>query len=308
MTDSTGALKGVTWQVCPTGFIYRRSIAKDVLGTEDPVEVQAAIDSWGKFDEVAIQAKEKGYYMLSGFDDTYRIYSNNVSTPWVIDEKIIVNDELKSWVVQTKKYTDMGYNNQANLWSPESGLGARTNVFGYFGPGWFIDSYLLGCTLEDATVLDDDSKVKPAVGNGTYGDWGLCKGPQGSFWGGIWFCAAAGTDNIETIKEVMYTLTCDKDILLKIAQDKGDFANNVVVMEKIANGNYSHPFLGGQNHISAYLESATAISMNHILPYDQGLNKEFQEAMMEYYKGGVLEEAYQNFYDAAIEKYPNLTY
>ena len=41
MTDSNGVLKGVSWQACPGGLIYSRSIAKDVLGTDDPAKVQA---------------------------------------------------------------------------------------------------------------------------------------------------------------------------------------------------------------------------------------------------------------------------
>ena len=47
--------------------IYRRSIAKDVLGTDDPAEVQAALDSWDKFNAVAAEAKAKGYYMTASF-------------------------------------------------------------------------------------------------------------------------------------------------------------------------------------------------------------------------------------------------
>ncbi|MEI6100491.1 MAG: carbohydrate ABC transporter substrate-binding protein, partial [Eubacteriales bacterium] len=42
-TDSKGALKGVTWQATPGLFAYRRSIAKAVLGTDDPDKVQAAL-------------------------------------------------------------------------------------------------------------------------------------------------------------------------------------------------------------------------------------------------------------------------
>ena len=77
MTDSKGVLKGVSWQACPGGFIYRRSIAKAVLGTDDPAKVQEALSSWDKFDAVAAQAKAKGYFMLSGFDDAFRVFSDN---------------------------------------------------------------------------------------------------------------------------------------------------------------------------------------------------------------------------------------
>ena len=57
MTDSKGVLKGVSWQGCPGGFIYRRSYAKEVLGTDDPAEVQKAID-----DELAARKNKRGWF------------------------------------------------------------------------------------------------------------------------------------------------------------------------------------------------------------------------------------------------------
>ena len=59
-SDASGVVKGVSFQCCPAALIYRRSIAKDVLGTEDPAEVQAKLDSWEKFNAVAADAKAKG--------------------------------------------------------------------------------------------------------------------------------------------------------------------------------------------------------------------------------------------------------
>ena len=35
-SDENGVVKGVSFQCCPSALIYRRSIAKDVLGTDDP--------------------------------------------------------------------------------------------------------------------------------------------------------------------------------------------------------------------------------------------------------------------------------
>ena len=40
MTDSDGNLKGLSWQGCPGAMIYRRDIAKEVFGSDDPAEVQ----------------------------------------------------------------------------------------------------------------------------------------------------------------------------------------------------------------------------------------------------------------------------
>ena len=45
-SDASGVVKGVSFQCCPAALIYRRSIAKDVLGTDDPAEVQEKLNSW----------------------------------------------------------------------------------------------------------------------------------------------------------------------------------------------------------------------------------------------------------------------
>ncbi|MCR4739661.1 MAG: carbohydrate ABC transporter substrate-binding protein, partial [Lachnospiraceae bacterium] len=43
MTDSKGVLKGTSWQGCPGVLIYNREAAKEVLGSDDPAEVQKAV-------------------------------------------------------------------------------------------------------------------------------------------------------------------------------------------------------------------------------------------------------------------------
>jgi len=299
-----GKLKGVSWQACPAGVIYRRSIAKEVIGSDDPADVQAALADWDKFDAVAADAKEKGYFMVSGYDDDYRVFSNNISEPWVTDDKITIDPSVKRWVEQTKLYTDNGYNNKASLWSAEQWAGAKDDgtVMTYFGPGWFFDFCLMPNCLAD-------SEGEAEVGNGSYGDWGIVKGPQGFFWGGTWVCAAAGTDNVSLVKDIMYTLTCDVDTLTSITETYNDFTNNVPAMEAFAaDENFGSDFLGGQNFVSVLLDSAQSISMENIGPYDQGMTEEFQKAFKDYFDGVVDEEtAYENFYTAIMEKYPNLS-
>ena len=303
MTDSKGVLKGVSWQACPSGFIYRRSFAKQVLGSDDPAEVQKFVSDWGKFDETAAKMKAAGYFMLSGFDDDFRVFQDNVKSPWVVGNKITIDPAIRNWVKQTKEYTDKGYNNKANLWSAESGNGAKKNgkVFGYFGPGWFIDFCLAGWTM-------DDPNGPAAAGNGSYGDWAFCQGPQGFSWGGTWICGAAGSDNISLIKDIMYTLTCDKATMSKLSQETGDFANNEAAMKEVASGNYKNEFLGGQNHLALLLENAKSIDKSNMSAYDQGMNEKLQSAMADYYNGKVSEDkAWDNFYTAVLELYPNLT-
>ena len=269
-----GSQRGTTWQATPGLFAYRRSIAKEVLGTDDPTEVQSHLSDWDKFNEVAAQAYAKGYKMLSGFDDAYRTFSNNVDAPWVDGTTVKVDPNIMKWVDQTKEYTDKGYNNKSSLWDSQwaADQGPSGKVFGFFYSTWGINFTL----------------------------------PY--YWGGTWICAAAGTDNTDIIRDVMQKLTCDEAIMKQITLDTQDYTNNEKAMEEIANSDYASDFLGGQNHIALFAEAAKKIDMSNAGPYDQGLNESLQNAFKDYFTGTVDEDtAKANFETAIKEKYPELT-
>ena len=301
-----GVQKGTAWQATPGLFAYRRSIAQDVLGTDDPTEVQAALSDWDKFNAVAEKAAAKGYKMLSGYDDSYRTFSNNVSAGWVDGTTVKVDPNMMNWVEQTKTYTDKGYNNKTSLWSDQwaADQGPSGKVFGFFYSTWGINFTLLGNSLE--TPVAEGGKEE--VGNGIYGDYAVCEGPQPYYWGGTWICGAAGSDNLETIRDVMQKLTCDEAIMKQITLDTQDYTNNEKAMEEIAASDYKSDFLGGQNHIALFAEAAKKIDMSNAGPYDQGLNESFQTAFKDYFTGNVDEDtAKANFETAIKEKYPELT-
>ena len=305
-TDRDGKLKGVTWQATPGLFAYRRSIALDVLGTDVPSEVQAYLSDWEKFNDVAEMASAKGYKMLSGYDDAYRTFSNNVTGPWVVDNKIMIDDNLLRWVDQTKLFTDNNYNNKTSLWSDgwAADQGPEGKVFGFFYSTWGINFTLLGNAL--ATPEAEGGVLE--AGNGIYGDWAVTEGPESYYWGGTWICAAKGTDNADLVKDVMYTLTCDAATMKQITEDTQDYTNNQAAMEELANSDFASDFLGGQNHIALFAAAAPKIDMSNISGYDQGMNEEFQEAFKDYFDGVVSKsEALDNFYTSVMEKYPNLS-
>ena len=278
-----------------------------MLGTDDPTEVQAALSDWDKFNDVAAQAAAKGYKMLSGYDDSYRTFSNNVSAGWVDGTTVKVDPNIMNWVDQTKTYTDNGYNNKTSLWSDQwaADQGPAGKVFGFFYSTWGINFTLLGNSL--ATPESEGGKQE--VGNGIFGDYAVCQGPQPYYWGGTWICAAAGTDNIPTIKDVMYSLTCDADIMTKITEDTQDYTNCKSAMDSIAaDPNFGSAFLGGQNHIALFAEVAPTIDMSNAGPYDQGCNETLQSCFKDYFDGTVdLETAKKNFEDQIKVKYPELS-
>lgn len=303
--DTKGAQKGISWQGCPGLYIYRRSIAKEVLGTDDPAEVQKAINDWDTFDKTAAKMKDKGFYMVSGFDDSYRTFSNNVSGPWVNGDKVVIDPKIEKWIEQTKNYTDKGYNQKTVLWAAEwaSGQGPEGKVFGYFMPAWGVDFTIAKNSLAKAEA--DGGKQE--VGNGSFGDWAATTGPESYNWGGTWLCAATGTDNADIVADIMKTICTDDATMKKIVEEKNDFVNNKTVMEALAKSDYKSNFLGGQNPMQMYYDAAEKIDMSKISPYDQGLNESIQTAMHDYFNGTVDKDtAMKNFYTSIKEKYPEL--
>jgi len=304
VTDSTGAQKGTTWQACPGLYAYRRDIAKEVLGTDDPAEVQAKLSTWDGFNAVAAAMKAKGYFMLSGYDDAYRPYSNNISAPLVNEnDEIVIDQNIENWIDTTKEYTDKGYNNKTSLWDSQwsADQGPNGKVFGFFYSTWGINFTLEGNSLADANA-------EKALGNGLYGEYAVTEGPASYYWGGSWLCGAKGTDNSYLVKRIMQTMTCSRTVSKHLTLDTLDYTNNKVAMTEIAEDpTYGSDFLGGQNHIAMFAESADKIDMSNISSYDQGINEGIQTAFQDYFAGSVTKEkAWENFYTNIAEVYPNL--
>ena len=296
VTDSDGNMKGASWQACSAGLIYNREAAKEILGTDDPEEVQKAVSSWDAYKETAAKAKDAGYVMCS-VNDTYRVYSNNVSEKWVSDDnQVQVDDNIKAWVDDSKELADAGEENTYDLWGDDWAKGkyASGKIFCYFGPAWFFNFCL----------AQDDAESIAAKGG-----WGYVVGPQSFYWGGTWIAAATGTDNPTLVKDVILTMTTDKDVLKEIAQKDSDCVNSKSVLTELAGSDEGNlALLGGQNPYQMLEEGAEKVDMSNISDYDQGCTEEFQTAMKGYFDGNykTYEDALAAFATAISEKYPDL--
>ena len=295
VTDSNGVLKGVSWQGCPAILFYNREAAKEIFGSDDAETVQAKVADWDTFTATAEEVKAAGYNMTATVNDTYRVYSNNVSTPWVVDGKIVVDDNLKAWVDNSKKMVDAKQTTTEELWSDawSAGFYPEGKVFCYFGPAWLINFSM---------AADVDGSIA------NQGGWGATVGPQGFFWGGTWICAATGTDDAELVKDIILKLTTDDAIMKDIVEKDDDFANNKVVMDEMAQSTeYSSKVLGGQNPLGMYCAGVETIDLSQLSQYDSGCNADFQSAVTNYFEGNAtLEEALDIFKSATIERYPEL--
>ena len=159
-------------------------------------------------------------------------------------------------------------------------------------------------------IRDRADSSKPAEkGNGIYGDYAVCEGPQAYYWGGTWMCAAQGTDNIPFIRDLMKRLTCDIKTMKQITLDTQDYTNNEKAMDEIAKSNYQSDFLGGQNHIALFAEAAKKIDMSNISDYDKDCNEQIQQCLHPYFEGKIsLAQGMDDFYKKMEQLHPELSH
>ena len=156
-----GKVVGLGYQATGGAFIYRRSIAKDVWGTDDPAVIATKIGpGWDKFFEAAEELKAKGYGIVSGDGDIWHAIENSSDKGWIVDGELYIDPAREAFMDMSKKLKDNGYHNDTTDWSDAwfadmKDAGAK-KIFGFYGPAWLIN-YTIG----------------PNAGD-TAGDWAIC--------------------------------------------------------------------------------------------------------------------------------------
>ena len=299
VTDADGKIRGSSWQACSGGLIFNREIAKQVLGSDDLETVQAAVADWDAFNATAQKMKDAGFKIVATANDTFRVYSNNVSGKWVQDGKIVVDDNVKKWADDSKALVDAGMTTTNDMWSDDwsKGFQAPGDVFCYFGPAWLIN-FSMGADPSK----EDDGSIAHA------GGWGLVNGPQGFYWGGTWICAAQGTDNADIVKDIILNMTTNDDIMKDIAVKDSDCVNNKDVLTALATDEtFGNAILGGQNPYQMLSDGAEKIDLSNLSEYDQACVEEYQNAMKNFFDGNATyDEALAQFMKAVGEKHPEL--
>lgn len=271
-----GALKCVTWQSTAGSVFYRRDIAKEVLGTDDPVEVQKAMSDWNKFFETADKMKEAGYKMVSGPTDVKYAIWDTQSQPWVTDdgskETLTLDKAVTEYLETGKKIYDGDYSNNTSMWDSSWQADATNDgkVFCFFGCPWFIGS------MQGFGAVD--------------GNWGAVTGPTSYHWGGTYVCVGKDTPNPELAAYLLYELTCNPDIGVNITNKTGDCVNNKEANARLINGelasdNAAAKFLGGQNPIEVWAASAEGINLSSLTYQDASIKAFIDEAATAYNSG-----------------------
>lgn len=293
-----GKVVALGYQATGGAFIYRRSIAQAVWGSDDPAvvaeKIGAGSGNWDAFFAAAEEVKNAGYKMVSGKGDVWNVLEKAAETGWVVDGKLNIDPVRESYLDIAKQLKDNDYMNDTSAWGEAwfTDMTKSGNVLGFYGPAWLVN-YTLGPNSGEGD-------------NSSAGDWAVCAPNVGFFWGGTWLLAGKGAiaDPVkaEIVKGFIEWVTLDTSDeglqylwangLMNENGTKDTVASGVVM----AKSNGETAFLGGQNMFDEFIPANAYASGKSMTQYDSTINGSWDAAVGQYASGELSrEEAIEEF-------------
>ena len=297
-----GEVVALGYQATGGAMIYRRSVAIDVFGTDDPAEIEEIVGggsgNWDKFWEAAATCADKGVAIVSGDGDIWHSVENS-NDAWIKDGALNMDTGRFDFFDMSYDLTENGWSNGTSDWTEGwfadmQGVGEKP-VLAFFGPAWLVN-YTLAPNCGGT-----------AVGEGTYGDWAVCTPPVGFFWGGTWLLANKDTDQKEGVAEFIEWVTLDcSETGLQYLWANGTFNGEGGTKDCVASGTVmamsdgTLDFLGGQDMFPAFIAGNANATGKNMTQYDETINSYFRDAVRQY---ALPEGEFYGDKDAAIAQF-----
>lgn len=315
--DENGVLRAISFQATPGSVIYRRDLAEEVFGTDDPDEIGKKFASFSEIEKTAKALNEKGYRIF-GDTGALRWFSNS-SNPWVKDGKIIVDQDRLDYfdcavnlyqnnqVAFATEWSAPWYASMAgplpiigadeNVWGmdkdelineAQGGGSNTTQVFSYVMPSW-------GALIVRDNAVDNIGKL------------GICSGVCSFFGGGTFLMTNEFSEHKEAAAEFIKFCTLNDDTAnWWIGASNGDLVANKAVIE--ANKDYENKAFGNQKTYDFYAKEMDKIDYSLITGYDDTCKDAFGKAIISVQQGKQSkEDALKEFYMIVTTTYPELS-
>ncbi|WP_044913911.1 extracellular solute-binding protein [Butyrivibrio sp. WCE2006] len=318
--DADGVQRAISYQITPAGIYYRRDIASEVFGTDDPEEIGKLFADYSTILDTAKTLKDAGYRIFASdseinyfsgdsawvvdgalnvsdarFDymdlviDLYQndltAYANQWSTPWYQ----AMSGEVPILTAEIQNYED----DSVNVWDAEAFEEAtadleKTTVFAFGLPSWGV-----------LTMRDN-------VGE-TSGKWGVCSGPAYGFGGGTYIGISSLSERKDLAWDFIKFCTLNEDTAdWWIEKSEGDTVSLISALDKHKDDENS--IYGGEKLYSFWLKQAEGIDYSKVTKYDKVIGDAWGAAIGSIKTGQAeKEEALGTFYDTIESTYPEIT-
>ncbi len=221
-------------------FVYRRSVAREIWGTDDPDKIAALIGGgtgkWDKLIEAAQTLKKHGYYIMSGNNNISGLIDTGIpDTDPEVYKNGSVTPKWDEFMELSKALFDKGY---------IKGTGPMEE-------NWFVDLTGYGKNIFGYIMVTDHYEGR--LNNSNDGDWAVCTPPfkiVSNYNTGI--MVSKSSPNKDLLGPLIEWITLDSSktgFQYKLAS--GTFDNqgklSVISGTVLKNADTSRDILGGQN-------------------------------------------------------------
>lgn len=282
----------------PVGMMfYNRTVAKDILGTDDPEEVSKAMDSSEKWSDVNKKIQEKygdSVKLFATVFDTQNVLFQQREKPFVKDGVFTIDDTIVNFFDETKKlYDDKMFLSEIESESSQAALNTN-GFFVNFLPSWGFAS-----------------KIRPTIeGKEGEGNFGIAKPTYTYARGGSYFFITESSKHKNAAWEYIKSQSVDVDALVSDQQAKVGYPSNKEAAEKLKDSGYEEPLLGNQKVYDIYSEQASIqekATKNVVTKYDGSIQQIIVDLLTAYGTGSISkDDALKELGDKVLNAYPDL--
>ena len=326
MGTYAGEVRAFSWQATPGVMYFRRSLALEFFGTDDPDQLQNYFRDMDTFMDSARRIRDMSggtAFVVGSAAEFDNIFLANRTSPWIVDNRLVICPIMMDKFTFSRTLREEGLEARIDTWSDgwfasmidnfHDMDGNQNHVFAYLLPTWGLTHVIQGNAAQ------------------TSGDWGIIPGPMPYFGGGTWMGVTRASNNPELAEAFIrytvlneqfltnwalgvytneYLAAVDPSIPAGLFQGGGDFVSSDRVVRALTpefNTGAAVDFLGGQNPYAAFAQVAGNVDLSRIQGTD-GLIAEAFFAARDLYVDGLatIEEALQSFKDSLSMSIPTL--
>lgn len=309
--DADGVQRAISYQITPAAIYYRRDIAKEVFGTDDPEQMGQYFKDYDTILQTGETLKNAGYKIFAS-DGEMGYFSGD--SAWVADGKLNVDEDRQAYMDlcidlyqndmtayvdtwSTTWYQGMAgeipvIDSSTSVWDEEqmeeaAQSGETTEVFAYGLPSWGV-----------LTMRDHVGELS--------GKWGVCSGPSYGFSGGTFLGINALSEKKDLAWDFIQFATTNEETLdWWIETSQGDVVSWLPTIEKHKDD--TNEVYGGEKLYEFFLKQAEGIDYSKVTKYDKAIGDAWNAAITSIKTGQMeKEDAINNFYDTVQSTYPEI--
>ncbi|MEF2877869.1 MAG: extracellular solute-binding protein [Blautia sp.] len=309
--DADGVQRAISYQITPAAIYYRRDIAQEVFGTDDPEQMGQYFKDYDTILQTGETLKNAGYKIFAS-DGEMGYFSGD--SAWVADGKLNVDEDRQAYMDlcidlyqndmtayvdtwSTTWYQGMAgeipvIDSSTSVWDEEqmeeaAQSGETTEVFAYGLPSWGV-----------LTMRDHVGELS--------GKWGVCSGPSYGFSGGTFLGINALSEKKDLAWDFIQFATTNEETLdWWIETSQGDVVSWLPTIEKHKDD--TNEVYGGEKLYEFFLKQAEGIDYSKVTKYDKAIGDAWNAAITSIKTGQMeKEDAINNFYDTVQSTYPEI--